>query len=525
MLDQEPDIRSLPTPDIGSHGESEGAQTNGHATVHSIVRAPEPGQVIAVGDHRAGIVRRSLVIADALSLTLAYLLAAAVAGMVASEPTFAFVATLPLWIGLASLYGLYERDVKRVDHTTADDFASIFHLVTVGSVAFFGGTALFGMEHIEIGAIGLFWVTAIMLMAALRAGTRAWFRRRYSFRENVVIIGAGYVGQLVARKLRQHPEYGLTPVGFVDADPKDRWNDLEDLELLGELDDLPDLVSRYGAKRVIVAFSQDSMADILEVTRLVKDLDIQVDIVPRLFEILGPGVELHMVEGLPLVGVRPPSLSKTALAVKRAMDVVVSVAALTLLSPVLIFIALRIRFARKGGGPVLYRHERIGKGGRPFRLYKFRTMHKEFCRGPGFGGEEAEAKFRELMDDPKYRQQMETAYKLTDDPRVTPFGNFLRRWSLDELPQLLNVVKGDISLVGPRPITTDELGRYGTHTAALLNVRPGVTGYWQINGRSNVSYEERVRLDMAYVGSWSVKLDLTILAKTLRILTSNHGAV
>ena len=362
-------------------------------------------------------------------------------------------------------------------------------------------------------------------MAALRAGTRAWFRRRYSFRENVVIIGAGYVGQLVARKLRQHPEYGLTPVGFVDADPKDRWNDLEDLELLGELDDLPDLVSRYGAKRVIVAFSQDSMADILEVTRLVKDLDIQVDIVPRLFEILGPGVELHMVEGLPLVGVRPPSLSKTALAVKRAMDVVVSVAALTLLSPVLIFIALRIRFARKGGGPVLYRHERIGKGGRPFRLYKFRTMHKEFCRGPGFGGEEAEAKFRELMDDPKYRQQMETAYKLTDDPRVTPFGNFLRRWSLDELPQLLNVVKGDISLVGPRPITTDELGRYGTHTAALLNVRPGVTGYWQINGRSNVSYEERVRLDMAYVGSWSVKLDLTILAKTLRILTSNHGAV
>ena len=158
-------------------------------------------------------------------------------------------------------------------------------------------------------------------MAALRAGTRAWFRRRYAFRENVVIIGAGYVGQLVARKLRQHPEYGLTPVGFVDADPKDRWNDLEDLELLGELDDLPDLVSRYGAKRVIVAFSQDSMADILEVTRLVKDLDIQVDIVPRLFEILGPGVELHMVEGLPLVGVRPPSLSKTALAVKRAMDV------------------------------------------------------------------------------------------------------------------------------------------------------------------------------------------------------------
>ena len=251
-----------------------------------------------------------------------------------------------------------------------------------------------------------------------------------------------------------------------------------------------------------------------------------MDIVPRLFEILGPGVELHMVEGLPLVGVRPPSLSRTALAVKRAMDVVVSVAALTLLSPVLVFLALRIRFARKGGGPVLYRHERIGKGGRPFQLYKFRTMHKEFCRGPGFGGEEAEAKFRELMDDPELRQQMETAYKLTDDPRVTPFGNFLRRWSLDELPQLINVVKGDISLVGPRPITTDELRplRHAHRGAAQRAARRH-----RATGRSTAARTSATRSGCGSTwrtsGSWSVKLDLTILAKTLRILTSNHGAV
>jgi undecaprenyl-phosphate galactose phosphotransferase len=193
-------------------------------------------------------------------------------------------------------------------------------------------------------------------------------------------------------------------------------------------------------------------------------------------------------------------------------------------APLLALVALLIKLDSRG--PVFYRHERIGRHRQPFRLFKFRTMYRELCRGGEYGGETAEQAFNELLADPVRRAEYATSYKLQSDPRVTRVGRFLRKTSMDELPQLINVLLGHISLVGPRALTEDELDTYyGAAASDLLAIRPGVTGYWQINGRSQLSYNDRVRLDMAYVGGWSLALDLTILAKTLRVIVSRAGAV
>ena len=190
---------------------------------------------------------------------------------------------------------------------------------------------------------------------------------------------------------------------------------------------------------------------------------------------------MHTVEGLPLVGLPALRLSRSALAVKRSMDVLVSGVALLALSPVLAIAALLIK--RDSPGPVFYRHCRIGRDGEKVRVFKLRTMHQEFCRGEEFGGDRAEAAFEALMADPELQAEFQTNFKLAKDPRVTKVGAFLRRTSLDELPQLLNVLKGDLSLVGPRPVTEEELPRYCGESAVLLNVKPGLTGHWQISGR------------------------------------------
>jgi lipopolysaccharide/colanic/teichoic acid biosynthesis glycosyltransferase len=158
-------------------------------------------------------------------------------------------------------------------------------------------------------------------------------------------------------------------------------------------------------------------------------------------------------------------------------------------------------------------------------VFKFRTMYQEFCRGPGYGGDRAEAAFAALMADPALREEFETNFKLERDPRVTKVGAFLRKTSIDELPQLLNVLRGELSLVGPRPVTEEELPRYGGESTTLLDVKPGLTGFWQISGRSATSYDERVRLDLAYVTGWSIKSDIAILVKSFqKVFLHRQGA-
>jgi exopolysaccharide biosynthesis polyprenyl glycosylphosphotransferase len=479
---------------------------------------------------RGWLVSRMLLLADTAGLSLAFVLSQLLWSGPPAEPgavtvsgeLLVFAATLPIWTAAAKVYGLYDNDDERADHSTADDLIRVFHLITVGTWLLFVAAQAFGFIQPELGRLVLFWALAVTLISFLRGGARTLCRRRLHYLQNTLIVGAGSVGQFVARKLLFHGEYGVNLVGFVDADPRDLDPDLMGLRILGTAEDLPVLVRLFDVERVIFAFSNETESDTLELAEEIKHLDVQVDIVPRLYETVGPNATIHTIEGLPLIGLPSAAPTRSSLAVKRLIDIVSCFAGVVVLAPVLALIALAIKIDSRG--PIFYRHERVGRGGRPFQLLKFRSMQLEHCRGDAYGGEGAEEAFRALIDDPERRQEFEQTFKLKADPRVTRVGRILRSTSLDELPQLLNVLRGDMSLVGPRPITAGEVERYGRKASSLLAVKPGITGYWQINGRASLDYDDRVRLDTAYVTSWSLQLDWQILTKTLRALLSRSGA-
>jgi exopolysaccharide biosynthesis polyprenyl glycosylphosphotransferase len=471
-----------------------------------------------------------LVITDLIAFGGAFLLAQLLASGIAghavtfgSQGGLVFLATLPAWILVVTLNNLYSRNEERPEHSVVDDLGSIFNAVTAGVWLFVLVSWVALGSAVGIDGILVLWGLALATVLAGRVAARTAINRRLGFVQNVVIVGAGDVGQLVASKMIGRPGSRLNLVGFVDDDPRPLQDGLEHLALLGPTERLPALIELLDVDRVMIAFSRATNDQMVSLIRGLKDYDVQVDIVPRLFDSFGTRASLHMVEGLPLVGLPALRLSRPALAVKRSMDIFISGAALLGLSPLLLVTALLIR--RDSPGPVFYRHNRVGQDGEKVGVFKFRTMHVEFCRGSGYGGDRAEAAFAALMADPELRQEFETNFKLERDPRVTRIGAFLRRTSIDELPQLLNVLRGDLSLVGPRPVTEEELPRYGGESTTLLNAKPGLTGFWQISGRSDTTYDERVRLDLAYVTGWSLKSDMSILVKTFRkVFLHRQGA-
>jgi exopolysaccharide biosynthesis polyprenyl glycosylphosphotransferase len=398
----------------------------------------------------------------------------------------------------------------------------VFVLLTVGAWLLIAGSWATGRADPHVPKLLVFWLAAIVLVSCLRSTAR-WLAMHFAgYLQNTVIVGAGDVGQLIGAKILRHPEYGINLLGFVDKAPRFRREDLPKLTLLGGVQDLSRIVDELDVERVIVAFSGQDQGSLLDDLRPLRSRGVQVDVVPRFFDILGPGAQVHAMEGMPLMGLPPVRLPRSSRVAKRVLDVALGTVALVLLAPVLVALAVCIRV--DSPGPVLYRHRRLGRHGKRIEVRKFRSMRQEFCRGERYGGADAEAAFQKLLRDPARRHEFETSYKLQDDPRVTRVGAFLRRTSLDELPQLLDVLRGDLSLVGPRPVTEQEIERYGHLASDLLNVKPGITGYWQINGRAALDYADRVRLEMTYVHQWSLKLDLAIMAKTPRAVVRKLGA-
>jgi exopolysaccharide biosynthesis polyprenyl glycosylphosphotransferase len=472
---------------------------------------------------RGWLVRRALLGADLVGLCLAFAITETLfvpgAGRDAlTERTeeLLFLLTLPAWVVVAKLYGLYSRDEERADHSTADDVVGVLQLITVGTWLLLAFSHATRLAHPSVAKLATFWVLAFVAVAGFRGAARSICRLSDYYLQNTLIVGTGQVGQLIARKLLAHPEYGLNLVGFIDPEPRRRPPDLESLAVLGSCEDVSGLVPLLDVERVIIAFSGEQHTRLLGLVKELSPLDVRIDIVPRLFEGVAPNVHVHLLEGLPLLGVPPLRLSRSSRLVKRGIDLTAGAFALLLLAPVFAALALAIRL--DSPGPILYRHRRVGKGGKEIHVLKFRTMRAEACRGERYGGAEAEQMFRDLLAETGRRDEFEATYKLHDDPRVTRLGRVLRRLSLDELPQLVNVVRGDLSLVGPRAVTRDELVHYGDAVETLLGIRPGVTGYWQVNGRSRLSYADRVRLDLAYVSGWSLALDINILVKTFRTL-------
>jgi exopolysaccharide biosynthesis polyprenyl glycosylphosphotransferase len=475
----------------------------------------------AVIKRRGWLVRRMLLLADVVGLAAAFVIADLMTNLGSgpdqvsrSTEYMLFFATLPVWVVVAKLYGLYERDEERTDHSTADDFAGVFHMVTVGAFLFAIGSYVTHVAHPTPGKVAIFWATAVLLVSLGRALARTYCRRHISYLQNTVVVGAGDVGQLIAKKVLKHPEYGINLIGFLDDAPKERRDDLDNLTLLGPVDRLPALVRLFDIERVVVAFSQDSHERTLDLIRSMKDLDVQIDIVPRFFELLGASYDVHTVEGVPLLGLTPFRLSRSSKILKRMLDLLAGGFGLLLLSPLFAVIALGIKLDSRG--PVFFRQVRMGCGEHTFRIFKFRTMTVD--------ADERKADVAHLNQhlgnggDPRM-------FKIPNDPRQTRIGRFLRRYSLDELPQLLNVVRGQMSLVGPRPLILDEDQHVSAWGRQRLNLKPGCTGPWQVQGRSGIPFEEMLRLDYLYVTNWSLIGDLQLLVRTVPAVLRGEGGV
>jgi exopolysaccharide biosynthesis polyprenyl glycosylphosphotransferase len=477
--------------------------------------APSAWSVRTHPDGRRRLVRRSLVVSDAITFLASALIGAALAdGSLHVDGTLVLVvAALPAWLLFANASGLYARDEQHVDHTTVEDVLPVFRFVTVASWLGFVLSWLLGDQPPTSG-LAAFWVSALLLTLAGRALARAFVRSREEFRQRTIIIGAGAVGQLVGRKLVQHPEFGISLVGFVDAEPMPMRDDLAAFPLLGSADDVAAIVRQHDVRRVIVAFSNDTHDQQLELIRQLRGLDVQIDVVPRLFEAVGPVVGIHTVEGLPLVGLPAVRRSRVARTAKRLIDVVVASVALALVSPLFALIAWRIK--RDSPGPVFFRQTRIGEQMRPFTLLKFRTMVVETDDAP-------HRDYMQAIMDTSEAPREGGLYKLDRPDATTAVGRRLRRLSLDELPQLINVLRGDMSLVGPRPCLLYETEFFEPHHFTRFDVPAGITGLWQVTARARTTFREALDLDVAYAKNWSLPLDLKLLALTPVAVLRGHA--
>jgi len=455
---------------------------------------------------RSWLLRRALMLADLLGILLAFIVASFVTqpnDQPLSTPAEAtlIALSLPLWILLMKLHGLYDRDGARADHSTVDEITKVFQVLTIGSWVFFVIVHQTNAFTLPLDRLVIFWLSAIIAVPVLRGVTRATCRRSVAYIQNAVIVGTGPVGRLVARKVLSHPEYGINLVGFVDGSPV-VGRSLGGLPILGSPEQLHEVVVALDIERVIVAFTPDSHEHTLDVIRTVRDLEVQVDIVPRLFEVVGTNSSVHMLEGMPLVGLPPLRLSPSARLIKRALDVGGATLGLLVLSPIFLAAAIAVKLDTRG--PVFFRQLRRGEFGQTFRIYKFRSM----C-------DDAEARKSNLAHLNMHEGEDARMFKAPSDPRITRTGAFLRRWSIDELPQLVNVLRGEMSLVGPRPLILEEDKHVESWARKRLELKPGITGLWQVLGRSDIPFEDMTKLDYLYVTSWSLKEDVRLILLTL----------
>jgi exopolysaccharide biosynthesis polyprenyl glycosylphosphotransferase len=421
--------------------------------------------------------------------------------LLSGVPYLALAAALPvLWVGAMLLGRSYDR---RYLAAGPEQFRRVGNsaMWVLGIIAF----ASFVLRaDFSRGFVAITIPVATVLTLLARWGARAILRRRFNHgaaMHRVVSVGAFAESEQLGTYVSRNRHTGFALVGTFATDP------LSDVPL--DVDQLVADVRRADADTIALVGTGRSRAN--ELRRLSWALHgsgIGLLVVPDLADVAGPRIEINPVEGLPLLEIAEPELSGPGRLMKSLFDRVGSLALIALLSPVLIAIALSVKLS--GGGPVFYRQSRIGKNGRAFRIWKFRTMRVD-----------SPARFSVIETD---AGAVRVLQKECADDRVTRVGHFLRRYSLDELPQLFNVLVGSMSLVGPRPLVPDEVASFGHGAKLRLLVAPGMTGLWQVSGRSELAWEERIHLDLYYIENWSMWLDFSLLWRTLRVLVRSDGA-
>jgi exopolysaccharide biosynthesis polyprenyl glycosylphosphotransferase len=454
---------------------------------------------------REFVMRRLLAAADGIAMAVALAIVAVVHGQRVGFHLTGWLVLLPIWVLLFKAYGLYDRDGKRVSHSTVDDVPWIFHALITGTIVFWLLLAVVPGLRPTLDSSVFLVVLGFCLVFACRAAVRAAAARLVSS-ERVLFVGGGPIAGLLAEKIRSHPEYGLNPIGYVDALDHGSSALARDVPCLGSIEDLEKLCREQAIERIVVASPAIDDDEVPELIRIANGLDVRISVLPHFFDVLGSSVTIDHVEGITVLGLNPPALSPSSLLLKRTMDLVIAVPTLLVMLPVMIIVALLVKLTSKG--PMLYRQERIGRSGRRFQILKFRTMVPD--------ADTLAEELRSLSRHP--------AWLLLDkDPRITRFGRPLRRASLDELPQLWNVVRGDMSLVGPRPVTPDIDEQIAGWGRRRLDLTPGITGLWQVLGRTNIPFEEMVKLDYLYVTNWSLWQDVRLLIQTLPAVVAGRG--
>ncbi len=420
---------------------------------------------------------------------------------------------IPLWIGLFAVFRLYDSSVL---FGGLQEYMSVFNACTAGImlvvlVSFLDPTLL-----IARGWLLLAWLLTIFLVGIERFTFRRVvysLRSRGHFMTPTYIVGANSEGVAIAEQLSSVAMAGINIIGFLDDKLHVGEEVLPGLVVHGPTNRAEELVARFGVERMIIATSgvqRDNLLDLFR--RFVNSETVSVWMSSGMYEILTTGVRMQDVGSVPLVSVNRVRLTGINVVMKMFLDYLGALAMLVVLSP--LFLAIIVIMKRTDPGPIFYPRRVVGVGGKEFDAFKFRTMV---------------VNSQEVLDDllerdPEARAEYEQYYKLKNDPRITKIGQFLRKTSVDELPQLVNVLRGEMSLVGPRMITLEEVERYGQWGLNLHTVKPGITGLWQTSGRSELTYEERVRLDMRYIRNYSIWLDVQILFQTIPAVLMSKGA-
>ena len=466
----------------------------------------------------------SLVACDLLALSLAYgceVLANSLSGrdLVQTSQLVPFLVLLPVWILSAQVAGLYALPSRRVDFSLADEIGPVFLITTawVWLIVALGSAIFAGITQIRAPAV--LWIAGVVLVLATRSLCRFVLRRSGALRQRVLVFGTADEASSILKRLERQQATGLVPAGVLSlgssADELRPIRDGREQESVhferatGErnwMELLEKSVSVTGAGRVIVSsLGLDSDAQ-LGLIDAASAKGIAVDSVAGGPDTLIPVESIYRLEGQPIVSLRLGRSNTVALGLKRLLDFLFALLILVVVSPLLLVLALVIRMGSPG--PAIFRQLREGRGEREFEMLKFRTMV-----------EDAEATHSALAGG-----RNRILVKRSDDPRITPIGRHLRRFSLDELPQLWNVVKGEMSMVGPRPLPLDEARLVKDRFFARSEMRPGITGPWQVYGRSDIPHEDMLRLDYAYVTSWSLREDLRLLIGTVSAVFGGRGA-
>jgi exopolysaccharide biosynthesis polyprenyl glycosylphosphotransferase len=433
-----------------------------------------------------------------------------IVAIVLAESVFMRLAALPvllIFLPTLALFRLYSPQQGVARSSLVGDLP---RLVGAAGVATLAMTVLFPTIYTRVNRYNLWLLllaaaysfVGLVIGRALLNMLSHMLRTRGIGLDPTLIVGRGHTVEALRRKIAAHPEHGLRVVGVLANAHSE-----EDQIVGARPEDLPAIIERYGVRQLILVPEDDEPDYLTNCFMAVDGLNVKASLVPPLQDFLLSPAGVEHIEGVPLISLGRLSYAPRMMPGKRLMDVAGAIAALTILSPLFLVVAAAIKLT--DGGPVFFRQSRAGYKGRTFKMLKFRSMCVD-----------AEARLAELTD------QNETdglLFKMKDDPRITRVGRIIRKTSIDELPQFINVLKGDMSLVGPRPLPV-EAEHFGDIAIKRLNVRPGCTGFWQILGRSDLSYEEMVKLDLAYIQNWSLWADVQIILKTVPILFTGRGA-